>query len=63
MKIVSREMLETLAASASKEPEQNRPASGWRDWLLEHGQEIKSEGPYGDGYRYVVKQCPFHPAH
>ena len=32
-------------------------------WLTENGIEVQSAGPYEGGTRYILKACPFNPAH
>lgn len=66
---VSREQLEAAAASKPEPPRQTAggrritpgapPAFDLGAWIGEHGVPIKREGPWQQGYRYVLEECPW----
>lgn len=65
---VGRELLRALASS---KPEQPRPERGRArgpgeypefdlgTWITEHGVPVRREGPWQQGYRYVLEECPW----
>jgi hypothetical protein len=67
---VSREQLEALAASRPETPTARLherkglhiKAGAEFDlgaWIAEHGAPVKREGPWQQGYRYVLDECPW----
>ena len=72
MKVVSRELLETLAAMTPKAAigttgpateKANRAAAEHRLYLAAHQVEINREDRYEGGYRFKLKHCLFDPSH
>ena len=66
--IVSRALLEQLAARLPAEDRAERPGfreNGFdlRHWLSQHGLSVRSEKPYHGGTLFVLEQCPFSAAH
>ncbi len=64
---VSREQLETVAASKPETPKSERrrtkpgefPEFDLEAWISEHGVPVRREGPWQQGYRYVLEECPW----
>lgn len=64
---VSREQLETLAATApTAAPKGNGAAHGDFDlerWIVDHGIDVLREGPWQGGHRWLLRACPFNADH
>jgi hypothetical protein len=68
---VPRALLEALAATLPREPERRgltlpRPYDGPFDvaaWLRRYGLEVERDGPWTDGHRWVLTECPFNADH
>ena len=63
---VSRGQLQAVAASKPETPKPERrfklgefPEFDLGAWILEHGVPVKREGPWQQGYRYVLEECPW----
>ena len=64
---VNREQLEAVAAAKPEapKPERGRAKSGefaefdLETWIPEHGVPVRREGPWQQGYRYVLEECPW----
>ena len=63
---VSREQLAMLAASKSeaKKSERRLKFGEYREfdletWLREQGVPVRREGPWQDGYRWILEECPW----
>ena len=63
---VSREKLQAVARSKPERPRQERrirpgeyPEFDLPAWIEEHGVPVKREGPWQQGYRYILEECPF----
>jgi AAA domain len=63
---VSREQLALLAGSKPEAPKPERRSRfgeyGEFDlaaWIGEHGVPVKREGPWQQGYRYILEECPW----
>ena len=63
---VSREQLQAVAASKPETPKPERraklgefPEFDLAAWISEHAVPVKREGPWQQGYRYVLEECPW----
>ncbi|MEJ7872795.1 MAG: DUF3987 domain-containing protein, partial [Rubrobacteraceae bacterium] len=64
---VSREKLQAVAASKPETPKPERGRAKPREflefdlenWISEHDVPVKREGPWQQGYRYVLEECPW----
>ena len=64
---VSREQLQTVAASKPGTPRPERKGPHIKSgaefdlgaWITEQGVPVKREGPWQQGYRYVLEECPW----
>ena len=69
--VVPRELLEQLSkdtasvhrSATSSEDRDTRSWNALREWINQHTLKIKYEGPYQDGYKFVLDICPFNPEH
>ena len=63
----SREQLETVAVSKPETPRQDRKGLHTKPgaefdldtWVRKHQVPVKREGPWQQGYRYVLEECPW----
>jgi hypothetical protein len=64
---VSQEELRAVAASKPETPKPERrrvrpgefPEFDLEAWISEHGVPVKREGPWQQGYRWVLEECPW----
>ncbi len=61
---VARDLLQAIAAMAPEKPRQERGRSFTAGekldvgaWLAEHGIPVRREGPWQDGYRWILEEC------
>ncbi|MDP9479879.1 MAG: AAA family ATPase [Actinomycetota bacterium] len=64
---VSREQLQAVAALKPETPKPERrrakpgefPEFDLEAWISEYGVPVKREGPWQQGYRYILEECPW----
>ncbi len=70
IEIVSREQLEAIAALATESTPSKKQSGKVQAhrldaglWLTQHGVAVESQGPYQDGTKYILAECPLNPEH
>jgi hypothetical protein len=70
IEIVSRELLEQLAAMLPKQPKVEKSSGNHRSgsfdleqWVTEHSLDVASRGTWSDGQKWVLRRCPWNSKH
>jgi len=69
LEVVSSELLETLAAKCPEQPDNRREGRTGQDtfdleqWIEDNRLPVVSNGPWQNGWRWILNPCPWNPAH